>query len=202
MPSTPRRPPTAGSTRCGACPTCRSTPSTWDALVRGRHPRQQPERQRWRGLRDEDRARLRPSASPADRVLQAIQHITEDTGTEINPVIMWDAFQASYLPTEPRMRLGNHEMRSDECPRFPPSPPSSSSTTHPSRCREKATGPSTPSCVRCATVWKRRSTSSTTPSMRWVKAAKPGPSRTSRQRTAMAVCSWESAPTPAPSPPP
>ncbi|HAN37071.1 MAG: 2-isopropylmalate synthase [Ilumatobacteraceae bacterium] len=44
---------------------------------------------------------------------KTIQHITEDTGTEISPVIMWDAFQASYLPTEPRMRLNSHEMRSD-----------------------------------------------------------------------------------------
>jgi 2-isopropylmalate synthase len=36
--STPRRPPTAASTRCGACPTCRSTPSTsgrsYEAVIR------------------------------------------------------------------------------------------------------------------------------------------------------------------------
>jgi len=44
---------------------------------------------------------------------KTIQHITEDTGTEISPVVMWDAFQASYLPAEPRMRLNSHEMRSD-----------------------------------------------------------------------------------------
>ncbi|MDO9174151.1 MAG: 2-isopropylmalate synthase, partial [Actinomycetota bacterium] len=44
---------------------------------------------------------------------KTIQHITEDTGTEISPVIMWDAFQESYLPQAPRMRLNGHEMRSD-----------------------------------------------------------------------------------------
>ena len=29
---------------------------------------------------------------------KTIQHITEDTGTEISPGVMWDAFQAEYLP--------------------------------------------------------------------------------------------------------
>jgi 2-isopropylmalate synthase len=44
---------------------------------------------------------------------KTIQHITEDTGTEISPLVMWDAFEAEYLPAEPRMRLTSHEMRSD-----------------------------------------------------------------------------------------
>ena len=44
---------------------------------------------------------------------KTIQHITEDTGTEISPLVMWDAFQAEYLPSEPRMHLKSHEMRSD-----------------------------------------------------------------------------------------
>jgi len=44
---------------------------------------------------------------------KTIQHITEDTGTEISPVVMWDAFRSSYLPEAPRMRLNSHEMRSD-----------------------------------------------------------------------------------------
>ncbi len=43
---------------------------------------------------------------------KAIQHITEDSGTEISPGVMWDAFQASYLPDEPRCRLKSHELRS------------------------------------------------------------------------------------------
>ena len=36
---------------------------------------------------------------------KTIQHITEDSGTEISPVVMWDAFQAEYLPDEPRYVL-------------------------------------------------------------------------------------------------
>ena len=44
---------------------------------------------------------------------KTIQHITEDTGTEISPLVMWDAFEEEYLPAEPRMRLTSHEMRSD-----------------------------------------------------------------------------------------
>jgi 2-isopropylmalate synthase len=44
---------------------------------------------------------------------KTIQHITEDTGTEIGPVVMWDAFRAEYLPDAPRFRLSSHELRSD-----------------------------------------------------------------------------------------
>jgi 2-isopropylmalate synthase len=41
---------------------------------------------------------------------KSIQHITEDTGTEITPGTMWDAFEAEYLPDEPRYRLRSHEL--------------------------------------------------------------------------------------------
>jgi 2-isopropylmalate synthase len=41
---------------------------------------------------------------------KTIQHITEDSGTEISPVVMWDAFQAEYIPAEPRFRLRSHEL--------------------------------------------------------------------------------------------
>jgi 2-isopropylmalate synthase len=41
---------------------------------------------------------------------RTIQHITEDSGTEISPGVMWDAFQAEYMPTEPRFRLRSHEL--------------------------------------------------------------------------------------------
>ena len=41
---------------------------------------------------------------------KTIQHITEDTGTEIGPGVMWDAFQAEYLPDEPGFRLRSHEL--------------------------------------------------------------------------------------------
>ena len=44
---------------------------------------------------------------------KTIQHITEDSGTEISPIVMWDAFQSTYLPKAPRMRLSGHELRSD-----------------------------------------------------------------------------------------
>jgi 2-isopropylmalate synthase len=44
---------------------------------------------------------------------KTIQHITEDSGTEISPGIMWDAFQAEYLPAAPRFVLDSHELRSD-----------------------------------------------------------------------------------------
>jgi 2-isopropylmalate synthase len=44
---------------------------------------------------------------------KTIQNITEDSGTEISPVVMWDAFQATYLPEEPSFRLDSHELRSD-----------------------------------------------------------------------------------------
>ncbi|MBU3718723.1 MAG: 2-isopropylmalate synthase, partial [Actinobacteria bacterium] len=41
-----------------------------------------------------------------------IQHITEDLGTEITPLSMWDAFEREYLPETPRFVLESHEMRS------------------------------------------------------------------------------------------
>ncbi len=42
---------------------------------------------------------------------KTIQHITEDSGTEISPGIMWDAFQREYLVEAPPIRLISHEMR-------------------------------------------------------------------------------------------
>jgi len=41
---------------------------------------------------------------------KTIQHITEDSGTEITPAVMWDAFQAEYIPDTPRYRLRSHEL--------------------------------------------------------------------------------------------
>jgi 2-isopropylmalate synthase len=41
---------------------------------------------------------------------KAIQHITEDTGTEISPAAMWDQFEQEYLPAEPRIQLLTHEI--------------------------------------------------------------------------------------------
>src|SRR5436190_6771148 len=42
---------------------------------------------------------------------KTIQHITEDSGTEINPVRMWQEFETEYLPTDPRIVLESHELR-------------------------------------------------------------------------------------------
>jgi 2-isopropylmalate synthase len=41
---------------------------------------------------------------------KTIQHITEDSGTEITPGVMWDAFQAEYLPSSPVFSLHSHEL--------------------------------------------------------------------------------------------
>ncbi|NCZ93299.1 MAG: 2-isopropylmalate synthase, partial [Actinobacteria bacterium] len=44
---------------------------------------------------------------------QNIQHITEDSGTEISPAVMWEAFTNEYLPEVPTYNLVSHELRSD-----------------------------------------------------------------------------------------
>src|SRR5215468_884651 len=43
---------------------------------------------------------------------KTIQHITEDSGTEISPAAMWDAFQKVYLPEPARYVLKSHELTS------------------------------------------------------------------------------------------
>ncbi|HEY3239901.1 MAG TPA: 2-isopropylmalate synthase [Acidimicrobiia bacterium] len=40
---------------------------------------------------------------------KTIQGITEDTGTEISPLAMWEAFNAEYLPENPPVQLMSHE---------------------------------------------------------------------------------------------
>src|SRR5215207_1457243 len=45
---------------------------------------------------------------------KTIQHITEDSGTEISPVVMWEAFQEEYLPPAPRYSLLGHELHTRE----------------------------------------------------------------------------------------
>ena len=45
---------------------------------------------------------------------KTIQAITEDSGTEISPSAMWDAFRAAYLPEHPAYELGSHELISVE----------------------------------------------------------------------------------------
>ena len=43
---------------------------------------------------------------------KTIQHITEDSGTEISTGIMWDTFQSEYLPSGPAISLLSHELTS------------------------------------------------------------------------------------------
>ncbi len=42
---------------------------------------------------------------------RSIQHVTEDSGTEIGPGRMWDEFQSEYLPVDPPITLESHELR-------------------------------------------------------------------------------------------
>ena len=42
-----------------------------------------------------------------------IQNITEDSGTEVSPTIIWDTFTTAYLPDAPSVVLDSHELRSD-----------------------------------------------------------------------------------------
>ena len=45
---------------------------------------------------------------------RTIQTITEDTGTEISPGAMWDAFVAEYLPEDAPVQLVSHESTTGE----------------------------------------------------------------------------------------
>ncbi len=44
---------------------------------------------------------------------RTIQTITEDSGTEITPGAMWDAFSTTYLPEAPRYELRSNELATD-----------------------------------------------------------------------------------------
>ena len=44
---------------------------------------------------------------------KTIQTIAEDSGTEITPAAMWDAFEATYLPEAPRIELRSNELATD-----------------------------------------------------------------------------------------
>jgi 2-isopropylmalate synthase len=45
---------------------------------------------------------------------KTIQTVTEDTGSEITPSVMWDTFEREYLPTERRFELRSHELHTKE----------------------------------------------------------------------------------------
>ncbi|MEY4079915.1 MAG: 2-isopropylmalate synthase [Actinomycetota bacterium] len=44
---------------------------------------------------------------------QVIQGVTEETGTEVSALVIWDSFRTEYLPAEPTISLTSHELRSD-----------------------------------------------------------------------------------------
>ena len=44
---------------------------------------------------------------------QVIQGMTEDTGSEVSPLAIWESFRGEYLPESPSMTLTSHELRSD-----------------------------------------------------------------------------------------
>ena len=44
---------------------------------------------------------------------QGSQSVTEETGTEVSPLVIWDSFRTEYLPETPAISLSSHELRSD-----------------------------------------------------------------------------------------
>ncbi|MEY4995626.1 MAG: 2-isopropylmalate synthase [Actinomycetota bacterium] len=44
---------------------------------------------------------------------KTIQSITEGTGTEVSPTVIWDVFNSEYLQEEPTVKLSSHELKSD-----------------------------------------------------------------------------------------
>ena len=44
---------------------------------------------------------------------KTIQHITEDSGTEVSSTVIWDSFVQEYLPEKPSVTLMSHELKSD-----------------------------------------------------------------------------------------
>lgn len=44
---------------------------------------------------------------------KTIQSITEDTGTEVSPTVIWDVFNNEYLQEQPSVKLSSHELKSD-----------------------------------------------------------------------------------------
>ena len=76
------------------------------ALLRGRHPGQQPVRQGRRGLHPQDRAQARPAAARADRVQRASsRHTPTPRAARSAPSEIWETFSAEYLDRETPLML-------------------------------------------------------------------------------------------------
>jgi 2-isopropylmalate synthase len=106
--------PCPPTTTSGACPTCRSTPSTSGARTR---PSSASTASRARAASAYVMKTEHGFDMPRRMQIEfskTIQHITEDSGTEISPVVMWEAFQDEYLPAAPRYSLLGHELHTRE----------------------------------------------------------------------------------------
>ena len=122
---------------------------------------------------------------------KTIQHITEDSGTEISPLVMWDAFRSEYPPTSRRTGCaatsstpseGRHRRISAAARgRRHARPPSTATAT--ARSRRSCTGSCEPLRRRCST-W------STTPSTPSGGAPTPRPSPTSRPSAGDGQIRW------------
>ena len=44
---------------------------------------------------------------------KTVQHVTEDSGTEISPTSIWAEFEAMYFPASPQLELRSHEVHSE-----------------------------------------------------------------------------------------
>ena len=112
---------------------------------------------------------------------KTIQHITEDSGTEITPVVMWEAFQAEYLPDRAAVRARRpraaHPGRTGDDHRA-----GARRRRAPHRAPARAAGRSRRSSSGLRErVRRSRSTSSTTPSTPSARAPRPRRRPTSRR---------------------
>ena len=128
---------------------------------------------------------------------KTIQHVTEDTGTEITPGVMWDTFQREYIPDEPRFRLRTHELHTndDQGKGRTMVVAHLGSTARESPSAARATVRSRPSSPRCASSGKKTSTCSTMRSTRSVAAPTPRPSPTWKRFETTVTSAGDSAPT-------
>ena len=192
-----RPPRNGGEYERGACPTCRSTRSTsaarYEAVIRVNSQS---------GKGGVAYVMKTEHGFDLPRRLQiefskTIQHITEDTGTEISPVVMWDAFQAEYLPDEPRVPAQQPRAAQRQRDRTTTSITAQLVVDGAARHRHRR-GQRPDRRVRPRAAHRPRRDArraSTTPSTRWARAPRRRPSPTSRPAAPRPACCGASAPT-------
>ena len=107
---------------------------------------------------------------------RTIQHITEDSGTEIGPAVMWATFPAEYLPEAPRYSssaMSCTPAAARTAGRADDHRPGGGRRRAPHRRRRAAAGRSRRSSAACARSSTSRSTWSTTPSTPSGRARRP-----------------------------